>query len=74
MNEIYSEFTVRLRRLRSLNKQGDFAKMLDIPQPTLSAYEHGKITPKLEMLIKIADKCDVSLDWLIGRDKFVSPR
>ena len=57
----------RLKSLRSLNKQGEFAKFLEIPQPTLSAYERDKIKPTMDALINIADKCDVTLDWLCGR-------
>ena len=65
---IIGERLKMLRSLKKYKKQGDFAKELDIPQPTLSAYEKGKIKPTIDALIKIADKCGVSLDWLCGRD------
>jgi len=42
--------------------------MLGIPQPTLSAYESGKIKPTVDAIINICDKCNVSMDWLCGRD------
>lgn len=47
--------------------QKEFALFLDIPQPTLSAYENEKNNPTVDVLIKIANKCNVSLDWLTGR-------
>lgn len=45
----------------------DFADVLDIPHNTYTAYENQKREPKLEMLIKIADLLNVSLDDLVGR-------
>ena len=64
-------FGERLRSLRIVKKnlsQKEFAQKLGIPQPTLSAYESGKIKPTVDALINIAEKCGVSLDWLCGRD------
>ncbi len=45
----------------------EFADALDVPYNTYTAYENQKREPKLEMLIKIADLLNVSLDDLIGR-------
>ena len=58
----------KLQTLRkSLNyTQKDFAEFLDIPQPSLSAYENEKNSPTTEVLINIAQKCNISLDWLCG--------
>ncbi len=47
-------------------KQKDFAEFLNIPQPSLSAYENRKNSPPLEVLINIAKKCNISLDYLAG--------
>ena len=69
-----SENTVleRLKYLRSINKktQKEFAEFLGIPQPSMSAYENGKNNPTIDVLIDIADKCNVSLDWLAGRNDY----
>lgn len=46
--------------------QKDFAEFLGIPQPSLSAYENDKNSPTTEVLINIATKCNVSIDWLCG--------
>ncbi|WP_287776404.1 helix-turn-helix domain-containing protein [Megamonas sp.] len=45
----------------------EFADALDVPYNTYTAYENQKREPKLEMLIKIADLLNVSLDDLLGR-------
>lgn len=45
----------------------EFADALDVPYNTYTAYENQKREPKLEMLIKIADLLNVSLDDLVGR-------
>ena len=33
----------------------------------MSAYKNGKNKPTIEVLINIAEKCNVSIDWLCGR-------
>lgn len=62
-------FGERIKTLRlSLGKsQKEFAEFIGIPQPSMSAYENGKNNPTTEVLINIADKCNVSIDWLCGR-------
>lgn len=61
-----SDFGERIKKLRlSLGKsQKEF---IGIPQLSMSAYENGKNNPTIEVLINIADKCNVSVDWLCGR-------
>lgn len=63
----------RLKYLRSINKklQKEFAEFLGIPQPSISVYENGKNNPTIDVLIDIADKCRVSLDWLAGRSDYI---
>ncbi len=58
-------------KLQTLRKgldytQKEFAEYLGIPQPSLSAYENDKNSPTVEVLINIATKCNISLDWLCG--------
>ena len=36
----------------------------------MSAYQNGKNNPTIDVLIDIADKCKVSLDWLAGRSEY----
>ncbi len=59
---------MRLKELREtleLN-QSDFSKSIDLKQQTYSAYEKGINKPPIDILIKIAEKYNVSLDWLCG--------
>ena len=53
-----------------MKKQKDFTEFLGIPQPSMSAYENRKNNPTIDVLIDIADKCKVSLDWLAGRSDY----
>lgn len=57
-------FGERIKTLRiSLGKsQKEFAEFIGIPQPSMSAYENGKNNPTIEVLVNIADKCNVSID------------
>lgn len=61
----------RIRELREDNdkKQLELASYLNIKSNTYSDYERGKINVPIEQLIKIADFYDVSLDYLVGRDR-----
>lgn len=71
LNSKENIFGLRLKLLRQniMNKsQSELANILGIPQPTLSAYELGKNKPTIDAVINIADKCNVSIDWLCGRD------
>ncbi|OUQ55784.1 transcriptional regulator [Tyzzerella sp. An114] len=58
-------------KLQTLRKsmgytQKDFAKFLDIPQPSLSSYENNRNSPTTDVLVNISKKCNISLDWLCG--------
>lgn len=61
-------FAERLKQIREEKKmtQKAFSEYLDIKQQTLSGYEIGKISPSLEVALTIAQKLEVSLDWLCG--------
>lgn len=60
-----------IRNLREDNDklQVELAAYLDVKQTTYSKYELGKINIPVEVLIKLADYYDVSIDYLIGRTK-----
>ena len=60
-----------LRKLIGLS-QKEFSELLNIPQPSLSGYENGRTSPTMEVLIRIAEKCNVSLDWLCGLSSCLS--
>lgn len=60
---------MRLKDLREDNdiKQKELAEYLNIKQNTYSQYENGKREIPLEMLWKLADFYNTSVDYLIGR-------
>ena len=69
-----SDFGERIKTLRLAlgQSQKEFAKFIGIPQPSMSAYENGKNNPTIDVLINIADKCNVSVDWLCGRQNDIT--
>lgn len=63
---------MKLQHLKDLRedmdvKQRTIAEYLGISQNTYSQYENGVISISPEMLIKIADYFNVSVDYLLGR-------
>ena len=60
------------RRLKSCRKaagltQWEVAVYCDITEKAYQNYELMTREPRLEILVKIADKFNVSLDYLVGR-------
>ena len=47
--------------------QEEIAEKINITQSAYSNYEKGKRLPNIEILIKLADIYDISLDILTGR-------
>lgn len=64
----YDIFSKRLKELRSDMKltQKQFAEKVGFTQATLSAYENNPKNPSFDIIIDIAEKCNVSIDWLCG--------
>ena len=58
----------RIKKTRKMMKmtQVEFAKLLDVPQPSISAYEKDKYLPSFEVIGKIMKECNVSFEWLNG--------
>lgn len=48
-------------------KQKDIAKILNVSQNTYSQYETGVTSLTAEILIKLSDFYDVSIDYLLDR-------
>lgn len=48
-------------------KQREIAKILNVSQNTYSQYETGVISLTAEVLIKLADYYNVSIDYLLDR-------
>lgn len=62
-------FNIRLSSLRKEKKktQQDLADYLGLSRPAYTAYERGNRQPDYDILQKIADYFDVSVDYLLGR-------
>ena len=61
-------FRERLDELRGKMSYADFAAFLGISRATVGFYLAGKRVPNAADLKKIAEKCHVSTDWLVGLD------
>lgn len=59
-------FQERFKALRGNMTQGQFAEKLGISRPTVGLYESGARIPDAEVLRNIAEKCNVTSDWLLG--------
>ena len=53
--------------------QEEVAKKINISQSNYSKYELGKIEPNIELLIKLADIFNVSIDYLLGHQLYNKP-
>lgn len=69
-NEVLSR---NLKNLREKNGylQKFVADKLGVRSNTLSGYENGTRSPDPEMLVRIAELYNVSIDFLLGREKEV---
>lgn len=66
MREVLANRLRELRKERGLT-QNQVAIYCDITEKTYQNYELMTREPKLEILVKIADLLDVSIDYLVGR-------
>lgn len=64
----------QLKFLRELKRksQQEVCSILNIEQSTLANYENDKRVPKIDILIKLAEYYDVSVDCLLGLKKIGS--
>ncbi len=65
----------RLRELRNSKSltQLELSRQLNISKSNISKYENNTIEPNLEILDKIANFFDVSVDYLLGRVNIKNP-
>ena len=72
---LHNDFEVMIMQFKNLRavredrdlKQKDIAKVLNVSQNTYSQYETGVIALTAEVLIKLSDYYDVSIDYLLDR-------
>jgi len=46
--------------------QKEFAELINVSTVSVSSYETEAKSPSLDMVVNIATKCNVSIDWLCG--------
>ncbi len=65
----FNVFSNRIKILRASKglTMEQLGKEVNSTKGTISNYENGNKKPSLDMLIKLADYFDVSIDYLIGR-------
>jgi len=62
-------FGIRLAMLRKERKisQGELAKKVGIHPNVLGRYEREETTPSIDIVTKLSDALNVSLDYLVGK-------
>lgn len=58
---------IKLLRIKNGYSVKDICNTLSLPDRTYRAYELGERAPSIELICKIADYYDVTVDWLLGR-------
>ena len=68
-SEVHKMVYENIRNLRKKydKLQIELAMYLNVRQTTYSKYELGKIQLPLDILLKLADFYDVSIDYIVGR-------
>lgn len=66
------ERLAELRKLKDMT-QTELGKVLHVNRNTISNYENNTATPDDEMKIKIANYFGVSLDYLLGVSREITP-
>ena len=55
-----------IRKQKGLS-QGELGKQVGTSGDIIGRYERGVITPSIDVIIKIADTLEVSIDYLVGK-------
>lgn len=58
-----------LTRKKKGLSQADLGKLIGTSGDVIGRYERGDITPSIEVVAKVADALEVSVDYLIGKTK-----
>jgi transcriptional regulator with XRE-family HTH domain len=66
MNKMFQNRLKELRKARKLSQE-DLGKVINISGRNISYLEAGERSPSPEILNKLADVFDVSVDYLLGR-------
>jgi len=62
---------IALLRKRKSFSQASLGKKVGTSGDIIGRYERGVITPSIEVIIKIADTLEVSIDFLVGKTSLI---
>jgi transcriptional regulator with XRE-family HTH domain len=67
-----SKFGARLKELRNKKKltQKELSKILKISESAIGMYERDEREPSFDLVKRLADIFEVSIDYLLGRQKY----
>lgn len=65
---VLGENMMLTRKKKGLS-QADLGRMIGTSGDVIGRYERGDITPSIEVVSKISDALEVSIDYLIGKTK-----
>ncbi|ADQ04022.1 helix-turn-helix domain protein [Caldicellulosiruptor owensensis OL] len=70
------EFGLKIRILREEKRisQKELAKRLEISPQALANYEKGKRMPGINILVRLSEELDVSIDFLLGLTDIRKPK
>ena len=66
MSDFGKNFKARMKETGITQHQ--MAAILDISQSSVGHYASGRRNPRIDVLEKIADELEVSMDWLLGKN------
>ncbi|OGS72026.1 MAG: transcriptional regulator [Flavobacteria bacterium RIFCSPLOWO2_12_FULL_35_11] len=64
------EHMMLLRKKKGIS-QADLGKQIGTSGDVIGRYERGDITPSIDVVAKIADALEVSIDFLVGKTNIV---
>lgn len=66
VNNEYIGKRIRILRNESQMSQEELGKIIAVDKTTISGYELGRITPPLDVVVRLAQYFHVSADYLLG--------
>ena len=66
--DMQESFMRRFEQLKGEKSDIEFAEALEMPYGTVYQYFVGRRFPSVSALKQIAEKCGVTIDWLVGKD------
>lgn len=68
---IFGRNIKKIRILKNMNQQ-EFGELFEISRGSIGSYEEGRAEPKIDSVIKIAKKFDLSIDHILTKELTVN--